>query len=289
MNVQANPFSRLIKRQKDFYARYQGAADEFGFDVDVFEKCEPFFRFFYEEYFGVKTIGLENIPADGRAVLAGNHSGLLPIDAFMLQNGVLHLHHSPRRIRFLAHDWVRLTPGMSYVVQGMGGVPATFETAKKLLDDGELVFFYPEGTRGTGKLFSNRYHLVGFDPGFVKAAILTGSPIIPVVTVGGDEIYPLMAKINPISRLLSWPYYPLTLTFPWLPCPSSLVPLPIKMLIKICKPIQLDYPPERFTDKKLRLRITREIQEQVQNEISLILSKRKSPLAGWDNEALSQL
>ena len=286
MNVQVNPFSKLIKRRESFYSRYEGEVDEFGFDLNTFARCEPFFRFFFEEYFQVKVLGLENIPAEGRVVLAGNHSGVLPVDAFMLQNGVLHLHPSPRRIRYLAHDWLRHTSGLKEVICGMGGVPATFSTAKQLLDNEELVFFYPEGARGTGKPFSTRYRLVDFDPGFVKAAICTGSPIVPVSTVGGDEIFPLLGKLNPVARLLGWPYYPLTLTFPWLPFPSSAVPLPIKMLIKIGKPIHLNYPPEMAKDRKLRLRLAREVQHEIQEELDHFLSIRKSPLAGWSVESL---
>jgi 1-acyl-sn-glycerol-3-phosphate acyltransferase len=289
LNNRANPFSKLTKRQQGFYSRYEGEIDEYGFDVNTFAKWEPFFRFFYQEYFQVKVLGLENIPDEGRAILVGNHSGVLPIDAFMLQNGVFHLHPSPRRIRALAHDWLRHAPGVKDVICGMGGVPATFATARKLLDNEELVCFYPEGARGTGKPFSMRYRLIDFDPGFVKAAILTNSPIVPVITVGGDEIYPLLATSKPIARLLGWPYYPFTLMFPWLPFPVSCIPLPIKMLIKIGKPIHLNYPADKAEDRKLRLRLTREIQYEIQKELNLLLSKRKSPFAGWDVESLPEL
>src|ERR1700722_18148188 len=121
MNFLANPLPKLLKRRESFYSRYEGTTDEFGFDLNTFAKCDPFFRFFYEDYFQVKMLGLENIPDEGRAVLVGNHSGGLPIDAFMLQIGVVHHHPSPRRIRGLAHKFLRHTPGVKEVICGMGG------------------------------------------------------------------------------------------------------------------------------------------------------------------------
>lgn len=286
MPFKFNPFLKLVRRRPSFYSRYEGRVDEFGFDLEAFAKWEPFFRFLYEGYFQVKVLGLENVPAEGRAVLAGNHSGGLPLDAYMLQSGVLHHHPSPRRIRFLAHDWLHRVHIIKDVISGMGGVPATFANAKKLLEDEELVFFYPEGARGTGKLFSSRYRLVDFDPGFVKAAILTNSPIVPVVTVGGDEIYPVLAKLNFVADHLGWPYYPVTPTFPWLPFPASAVPLPIKMLIKIGKPIHLNCPPEMASDRHLRLKLSQEIQYHIQDELNSLLRLRKSPFSGWDVESL---
>src|SRR6185369_4991676 len=109
---------------------------------------------------------------------------------------------------------------------------------------------------------------------------------IPIVTVGADEIYPVLATLPTVARLLGWPYFPLTPTFPWLPFPASAVPLPIKMLIKIGKPIHLNYPPEMAHDRKLRLRLTREIQYNIQSELNHFLKIRKSPLAGWAAEDL---
>ena len=156
-----------------------------------------------------------------------------------------------------------------------------YALAKALLDADELVFFYPEGPRGTGKPFSMRYRLYDFDPGFVKAAIATSSPIIPIVTVGSDEIFPTLANLKPVARLVGTPYWPVTPAFPWLPFISSCIPLPIKFLINIGKPIYLNYPPERVSDRKLRLEIARAVQYDVQRELNTLLRQRKSIFAGW--------
>jgi 1-acyl-sn-glycerol-3-phosphate acyltransferase len=289
MNVSVNPFVNLTKHRPEFDDRYRGEQDEFGFNLDTFCDWEPIFRFFYDDYFSVQTIGMENIPANGRAVLAGNHSGGLPIDAFMTSMAIYNLHPHPRRVRFLSLDCLRKLPLLGGVLTSMGAVPATFATAQKLLENDELVFFYPEGPRGTGKRFSMRYRLHNFDPGFIKAAILTGSPVIPVTVVGGDEIYPLLGDLPQIARLINVPYYPITPTFPWLPPPASFVPTPIRMLIKFGKPIHLDYPPERAHDHKLRIRLTREIQYQIQREINELLRLRHTPFTGWEEKTLAKL
>lgn len=279
-------YTKSQKRVRDFCMKYEGQEDEYGFSVKAIAKWEVFFRFFYEEYFHVETLGLENIPEQGRAVLVGNHSGGLPIDAFMLYMAMIHFHPCPRRIRFLSLDCLRSTRVVKDIICGFGGVPNTFQVATKLLQNDELVFFYPEGARGTGKPFSMRYRLHDFDPGFVKAAIATGAPIIPVTTVGCDEIYPLLGNFKSIARLLDAPYWPMTPTFPWLPSSISCLPLPIKLLIKIGKPINLNYPPEMASDRRLRLQIAREIQYDIQRDLNWFLRQRKSPFTGWDRESI---
>lgn len=289
MQIHLNPFSNnLEKTQREFINRYEGRYDEFGFDLDSFIICEFFFRFLFENYFKVQVIGIENIPEAGRAVLVGNHSGGLPIDAFMTNSAIYNLHPHPRRIRCLSLKCLREVPILKDIVTGMGGVPASFSVAQNLLLDDELVMFYPEGPRGTGKLFSQRYRLNDFDPGFVKAAMATGSPIIPITVVGADELYPIFKNLKGLARLLHMPYFPLTPLFPWFPLFISCIPLPIRMLIKIGKPIYLNYPAEEVSNKRLRLRVTREIQFQIQKELNTLLSQRKSPLAGWDLESLNK-
>ncbi len=272
---------KRVKFRPEYYSRYEGETDEFGFDPETVKQWQPFLQFLYEEYFQVQASGINNIPQNGRAVIIGNHTGVLPIDAFMTFIAVLLHHQSPRRIRCLTHTFLRSNRYVKDLICGFGGVPAKYDIAKKLLEDDELVFFYPEGPRGTGKPFPMRYRLCDFDHGFVKAAIATGSPIIPITTVGGDEIYPLLANIKSVARLLDAPYWPVTLTGPWLPFMSSCIPLPIKLLINTGTPIYLNYPPERATDRQLHIRIAREIQYDIQRELNSILRERRSPFVGW--------
>ncbi|MBS2008010.1 MAG: acyltransferase family protein [Cyanobacteria bacterium SZAS TMP-1] len=269
--------------------RYGDRADAYGYNIDTVVAWNDFFRFFYEGYFDVQIVGLENIPDEGRGVLVGNHSGGLPIDAMLLLNGYLNKHPCPRRVRALAHNWLRSTNIISQVICGLGAVPARFDTAIELLNQDELVMFYPEGARGTGKLYVERYRLLDFDPGFVKAAILTQAPIIPVTTVGCDDIYPILAEIKPLARLLHMPYFPITPMFPWLPYITACVPLPAKILIKIGKPVHLPYGPDRVNDRQLRLHLAREFQHRTQREVNSLFASRKSVFAGWSEETIAEL
>lgn len=277
------------KFKEKFLSRYADKIDQYGFNCDTVLRTEIFFRFLYEEYFQVKIVGIENIPSNGRAILIGNHSGVLPVDAFMIYTALLNKHPDPRRIRFLVHKWLLSSPGAGDIIRGVGGVPATYKTAKEMLEQDELVFFYPEGSRGTGKPFSMRYRLNDFDPGFIKAAIETQSPIIPITTVGGDEIFPLLGNLKPIAHLMGAPYWPVTPTYPWLPFSVSSLALPVKLLIKIDKPIYLDYPPDKCHDRPLRKELARLTQYKVQRRLNQLLKIRKSPFSNWDMDAVNKI
>lgn len=287
-NIQAlkpeDPLKALARQSPTFYSRYAGQEDEFGFNLETFAKWEPFFRFCYEDYFKVKVQGIENIPGQGGAIIVGNHSGLLPIDGAMLAMAMCSSHPSPRRVRFLATDWFFTVPGLGTWIRETGQVRATQENAKILLERQELVGVYPEGLRGVGKTFRERYRLIDFHPGFVQLAIATQTPLIPIATVGGDEIFPNFINIKMIARILKMPFFPITPAFPWLPFPLQFIPLPAKWLMNIHKPIDLGYPPEKSHDRKLVLRIAREIQYDIQRNMNALLRERKSVFTGWDTD-----
>jgi|AGTN01.2.fsa_nt_gi 1-acyl-sn-glycerol-3-phosphate acyltransferase len=273
--------------KQSFFDRYRDQEeDKYGFNVETVERCDPFFKFFYEDWFDVTMVGLENIPTEGRAILCGNHSGVLPIDAFMLYVGLINHHPQPRRLRALANEFILKAPVFGSVVSGYGGVPAKYDVGVELLEKEEVVCFYPEAEKGTGKLFKDRYNLVDFNPGFVKAAIQTQSPIIPVTTVGGDEIYPLLANLKPVAKLMGAPYWPVTPFYPLLPFPVSAIPLPIKMLICVGKPFDLGYPPEKAEDHEFIEGIAKRIQKDIQMELNDLLKMRRSPFKKWDKDAV---
>jgi 1-acyl-sn-glycerol-3-phosphate acyltransferase len=274
----------LARRSPAYYSRYAGEQDEFGYSLETFAKSEPFFRFLFEEYFKVKVKGIENIPGDGRAILVGNHSGLLPLDGAMITIAMCFSHPSPRRIRYLVTDWFFALPGVGEWIKATGQVRATLENARRLLSNEELVGIYPEGIRGVGKPWAERYRVIDFHPGFVQLAISTQTPLIPVATVGGDEIYPNFGNVKAIAQLMKMPFWPTTLTFPWLPFPAMFLPLPVRWLINIHQPIDLGYPPEKASDKKLVLRIAREIQYDIQRNLNALLRERKNMFTGWDEE-----
>lgn len=270
-----------------FFERYESDLDEYGFSLETYAAVEKFLRFLYEKWFQVQIAGLDHIPARGNAMLFGNHSGVLPIDACLLYDGIINYHPDPRRVRFLVTEFLLKVPGLGKLARGFGCVPADYNIAVKLLRKQELVFIYPEAEAGTGKLFKDRYNLVEFHSGFVRAAIETGSPLIPIVTIGGDEIYPLLGNIKPIAKLIKAPYFPMTPFFPWLPPPFSLIPLPIKIMICVWRPFKLKYPPEAAEDENLVAEIANDIRSDIQAKVNDLLEIRTSPFRRWNMEKVN--
>ncbi len=262
--------------------------DEFGFDMEVFARTEFYMRFLFEDYFQVKLYGVENIPADGAAILAGNHNGVLPLDAFMLLQAAADRHPSPRLVRFLSHDCCFWGVNMRRLISGVGGVHATYRNAKTLLKRGEVVGIYPGAERAMGVPFDFSYNVAEFNRAFVRLAIETQSAIIPVATVGNVEPYPLIGNSKTIAKLFDVPFFWITPFFPLLPFPFSWTPLPTKWAMYIGKPIYLDYPRQKANDKELLNRITAEFQDYIQQLVNDMLKLRRSPLKGWDDQELTQ-
>jgi 1-acyl-sn-glycerol-3-phosphate acyltransferase len=277
-----------VSNSADFFERYRDDKDEYGFNIQSCKSSEGFFRFLYKNWFEVTIVGLENIPAEGRAVLYGNHSGVLPLDGVMLYDGIIQHHPSPRRIRFLVNEFIRKSPGAGDIIRGFGGVPAKYDVALDLLNDEELVFFYPEAEKGTGKLYKDRYNLVDFNPGFIKAALETESKLVPVVTVGGDEIYPLLGNLKPVAKVMGAPYWPITPFFPWLPFPLCAVPLPVKMLICIGKPFDLEIPKDKAEDHALLESEAKKLRQNIQTSLDDLLLLRTSPYKKWDVDKVTE-
>ena len=186
--------------------------DEFGFDRDLTENVlMPPLKPLYEKWFRVETIGLSNIPTAGGALIVANHSGTLPLDALMTSYGIASEHPAQRHMRMLGADLVFRTPLLGALARKSGQTLACNPDAERLLSSGELVGVWPEGFKGIGKPFSERYKLQRFGRGgFVSAAIRTGVPIVPLSVVGAEEIYPLVGNVPSLARLLGIPYIPIT-------------------------------------------------------------------------------
>lgn len=270
-----------------FFKRYENDVDKYGFNLASYTGVERFIRFLYKHWFAVEIAGLDNIPAKGKAVLFGNHSGTLPVDGCLLYDGMINHHREPRRIRFLVTKFLLGTPVIGKFLRGFGCIPPDYETSTELLSTQELVYFYPEAEKGTGKLFKDRYKLVEFHTGFVRAAIKTGAPLVPVVTIGGDEIYPLFANVKPLAKLLRAPYFPITLFFPWLPFPFSMMPLPIKVMISVWRPFKLKYAAADADDENLVSEITNDIQNDIQAKVSDLLAIRTGPFKQWNMDEVN--
>lgn len=275
----------LSRRKPDFWNRYEGTEDKFDFDLETIGSYEAVFRFFFERYFRVQALGVQNIPSEGSVILAGNHSGTVPIDALMTFQAALD-HHNPRRVRYLVLPWFKkIAPIWDSLIK-LGAVEATFHNALALLEDNEIVGIYPEAERAMTKSWKEKYRLRDFDPGFVKLAIATQTPIVPVVVIGAEETYPNFGNWDAMAKFIGMPLFPITLTFPWLPFPLGFAPMPARWLIQFGKPIHLNYSPDKSFDTELVNKITAEIQQEIQNELNSLLARRRSIVAGWDEAEL---
>jgi len=242
--------------------------DEWGFDEDFAELVEPFFGFLYDRWWRVKVGGAENVPAHGRALLAANHAGILPWDATMISVALLREHALPRHPRFMVLNWAFDLPWVSVFIRKVGGVVASPYNALRLLEQDHLVAVFPEGVKGAGKPYGERYRVQRFGRGgFVEIALRAGAPIVPVAVVGSEEIYPKLGELPVVARLLGAPYFPVTPTFPWLG-PLGAIPLPSRWRIEFCAPIETaSYGPDAAGDRSLVLELTEQVRETVQQAL----------------------
>jgi 1-acyl-sn-glycerol-3-phosphate acyltransferase len=251
--------------------------DEWGFDEQFAEAVYPIFELIYDRWWRVRTIGVEKVPAHGRALLVSNHAGILPWDATMMAVALMREHPLPRLPRFLVLNWAFELPYVSLFMRKVGGVPASPYNAERLLEQDELVAVFPEGVKGAGKDWRDRYRLQRFGRGgFVELALRTGAPLAPVAVVGSEEIYPKIGDSRLLARLTGAPYFPVTPTFPLLG-PLGAIPLPSKWRIEFCDPIDTSaFGPEDANDRALVLELTEQVRETVQAKLYENLVKRGS-------------
>jgi 1-acyl-sn-glycerol-3-phosphate acyltransferase len=249
--------------------------DEWGFDEELTEAVFPLFELMYDRWWRVEATGVANVPAHGRALLVANHAGILPWDATMMGVALLRNHPLPRYPRFLVLDWAFELPYVSVFMRKVGGVSASPHNAERLLREDQLVAVFPEGVKGAGKAWSDRYRLQRFGRGgFVELAVRTGAPIIPVAVVGSEEIYPKIGESRLLARLVGAPYFPVTPTFPLLG-PLGAIPLPSKWRIEFCEPIETTgLGPERAADRNLVLELSDHVRDTIQAKLYENLVRR---------------
>jgi 1-acyl-sn-glycerol-3-phosphate acyltransferase len=252
--------------------------DDFGYDAELTDQVlMSLLRPLFDSYFRVEVKGMENIPARGGALVVANHSGTLPMDALMMQVAVHDHHPADRHLRLLAADLVFVMPLVNELARKAGHTLACTEDAELLLGRGEVVGVMPEGFKGLGKPFSDRYKLQRFGRGgFVATALKTRVPIVPCSIVGAEEIYPMVGNAKTVARLLGFPYFPITPTFPWLG-PLGMVPLPTKWTIQFGEPIPTkQYSPEAAEDPMLVFNLTDQVRETIQHTLYKLLVQRRS-------------
>ena len=187
-------------------------------------------RFFYRNYFKVEVHGIKNVPARGRAMLVGNHAGGYALDAGMVLASCFFEMKPARLAQGMAEKFINQMPFASIWASRTGQLPGLPEHAQRLLEDERLLMVFPEGARGTAKLFKDRNTLVPFGNGFMRLALKTRSPIVPVAFLGGGEAVPTIANAYTLGRLLGVPYIPIT---PYL----LALPLPVQLDVYYSEPM----------------------------------------------------
>ncbi|WP_279103379.1 lysophospholipid acyltransferase family protein [Gordonia paraffinivorans] len=256
--------------------------DEFGFDPHFTEAVWfPAVRQVYEKWFRVEVTGIENLPREGGALLVANHAGTIPVDAIITSLAVHDNHPDHRHLRLLAADMAFDTQGISEVARRIGATLACTNDADRLLRQGELTAVWPEGFKGIGKLYKDRYKLQRFGRGgFVTTALRNAAPIVPVSIVGSEEIYPMLADLKPLAKILGLPYFPITPLFPWLG-PLGMVPLPSKWHIHFGRPIETGgYDESSADDPMVVFDLTDHVREEIQQTLFRMLSRRGSVYFG---------
>ena len=259
------------------FAWHSDETDEFGYDPKFTETIRPFMEFLYSVWWRVETTGIERVPSSGPTLVVANHSGVLPWDGPMINVASRHEHPARRHCRMLALDMFALLPFLAPLLAKSGAIRANPENAIRVLERGELVGVFPEGVKGVGKPFKNRYKLARFGRGgFVRIALRTGATIIPTAVVGAEEIHPNLAQANFLGRPFGLPYFPLTPTFPWLGL-LGVIPLPTKWSIDFGEPLDLSrYPKSAADDPILVNRLSEQVRHQIQTIIDGRLARRRS-------------
>ena len=267
----------MVKRR--FSGEYE--TDDWGFDPEFLSIIQPFLTFMYRRYWRIQTSGIENIPAEGPALLTPNHSGQLPWDGTMVGTAVYLEHPEQRLVRSLYASWFPTLPFLSSIFVKTGQTLASVENGTRLLEEDQLVAVYPEGIKGVGKLYKDRYRLARFGRGgFVRMALRAQAPIIPVSVVGAEETYMSLYKSEAIAKLIGFPFFPITPTWPLLGL-FGFIPVPSKWYIDFGEPIPMaQYGPEAANNLVLVSQLTDQVRNVVQQMIHDRLAQRRSVLFG---------
>ena len=259
------------------FAWHSEEVDDFGYDPRFAETVRPLLEVLYTLWWRVETAGVTNVPAAGPALLVANHSGVLPWDGAMIKLAVRNEHPARRECRMLVLDMFALLPFLAPLLARIGEVRASQENGERLLRRGELVGVFPEGVKGIGKPFRQRYKLARFGRGgFLRLALRAQAPIVPCAVVGAEEIHPVLARADWLGRPLGLPYFPLTPSFPWLG-PLGAIPLPTRWSIDFGEPIDLSqHGPGAAEDPILVNRLSEEVRSTIQRMLDDRLARRRS-------------
>ena len=225
-------------------------------------------RWLYRNYFRAQAFGIEHLPAHGRVVLVSNHSGQLPFDALVIGSACFLEPPQPRLVRAMVEFFVPTVPFASYLFARWGQITGTPENCRRLLAAEEAVLVFPEGARGISKPFSRRYQLAEFGTGFMRLALETGAPIVPIAVIGAEEQAPAV-NVKPLARLMRTPAFPIVPYPPFI----AAVPLPVKYRVYFGEPMHFTGDPddddEQLVDK------VKIVRNRIQSMIHLGLRERE--------------
>ncbi len=237
--------------------------DPWGYNEDRFKLGLGVAKLLYDKYFRVTAHGVENIPASGRVLIVGNHSGQLPMDGVLVGVAAATNPHGPRLVRAMIERFFPTVPWLGNIMNALGGVIGDPINCAKMLEMDEAVIVFPEGVRGSGKLYKKRYQLQRFGNGFLHLAINHRAPVVPVGIVGCEETMPAIANLAPIARLLGMPYLPIV---------PSLIPLPARVYMNFGEPMHFS---PRATEAEVTLAVET-VKAELRRLIELGLKERKS-------------
>jgi len=254
-------------------AELERDVDDWGRSERVVAALDPLLNFYYRYWFRVEAEGVENVPADGGALLVGNHSGALPPDGPMIMQAIRNEHVAARPLYMLGEHWFKGFPGLGAFAAKMGVVPAHPANAQRLLaEERRLALVFPEGQKGTSKVLWQRYRLRRFGRGgFVRTALRARVPIVPIALVGGEEAMPIFAHIRSLQRMTGLLYAPLT----------AATYLPAKFRIRFLEPIDIgSLPADTVDDAAAVQTISENIRARIQIALDEMLAERQSVWMG---------
>ena len=240
--------------------------DPFGFEPEFLKYMAPPAVTLFRHYFRVETFGIEKIPNEGPVLLVSNHTGQIPLDGMMIATAMLVDREEPRMVRSMVEHWVPTLPFVSKVLARSGQVVGTRQNARILLGRGGCILVFPEGARGVNKTYDRAYELEKFGLGFMRLALDTGTPIVPIGVVGAEEQMPAIYDVKWLAKLLKMPAFPITPTWPLLG-PLGAVPLPVKYRIYFGEPRSFQGDPD---DED---RVIGALVEQVREEIRGLVNR----------------
>lgn len=261
---------RRLKRLPNKLNEYN--YDAWGFHPEMAQYGMQLCVWLYRYYWRTESFGVEKVPK-GRVLLIGNHSGQLPMDGVNIAVAMLMEANPPRLVRTMIERWFGTMPLISTFAARQGQILGDPLNCIKLLENEECVMVFPEGARGSGKLWYDRYTLVDFGLGFMRLALKTKTPIVPVSVIGGEEQMPSLYDVKPLAKALGMPYFPITPTFPWLGL-LGFVPLPTKYRIYFGDPIHFEGTGNE-TDAEVQKKVD-VVKAKILENLSYGLSKRKN-------------